>query len=255
MLYSTAGKVQVGVYIDMKWTEKYKVIAPLMDVNNIASPSAQLSYMQDSANCQMEHDGPSYNELFEKGLAFILSRITISFYAPLSVHEVIESESWACPSRGATFNRCYRLTRGGDVIAEASSAWALLDTKNEKLCRVGDIEYKYGEDAPIEPEMPARFRIPAEADMSFVAEKIVGYAEADLNGHMTNTKYPDILCSYIGDMRGRRVSGMSVNFVSEAPLGQRLNVYAGEYDGVHYVRTIREDGKTNVEAAIVLCDI
>lgn len=239
----------------MKWNEEYKIIAPLMDVNNIASVSALLSYMQDTANCQMEHDGPSYDELFNRGLAFILSRITISFYAPLRAHERIKCESWACPSRGATFNRCYRILRGEDVIAEASSAWALLDTKNERLCRVGDLEYKYGEDALVEPEMPARFRIPNEAGMKFVAKKSVGYAEADLNGHMTNTKYPDILCSYIGDMRGRRVKGMSVNFVSEAPMGQSIDVYTGEHNGIHYVRTLREDGKTNVEAAIVLCDI
>jgi acyl-ACP thioesterase len=72
-----------------------------------------------------------------------------------------------------------------------------------------------------------------------------------MNGHMNNTKYPDILCGYIGDMRGQRVVSMALSFVSEAPLHEALKVYAGSSDGVWYVRTVRANGQTNVEAEII----
>jgi len=239
----------------MKWIEHYKLGAAETDINSIASASAVLRYMQDSSNSQMMAIKPSYEELFEKGLVFVLSRITISIYSPLRAHDRFEGETWASPSKGVTFNRCYRLTKEGSIIAEAVSAWALLNVNERRLCRVNEVDIDYGEEPLLELDMPARFRIPSEVQLTLVGERMVEYADCDLNGHMNNTHYPDILASYIGDMRGRRVAKMSISFVSEAPLGESIKIYSGVLDDVYYIRTVREDGKVNVEAEIYLEEI
>lgn len=241
--------------ITMKWVEHYKLGAAETDINNIASASAVLRYMQDCANCHMEATRPSYDELYERGLAFVLSRITVSIYSALRTHDSFEGETWASPSKGATFNRCYRLTKDGSIVAEAVSAWALLNMRERRLCRVTDVELGYGEEAPLELDMATRLRIPSDVQLTLVGERIVEYADCDLNGHMNNTKYPDILCSYTAPMKGRRPSKISISFVSEAPLGESIKIYSGVLDDVYYVRTVREDGKVNVEAEIYLEEI
>ena len=71
----------------MKWTEKYKLGAAETDVNSIASPSAILRYMQDSSNSQMLALKPTYEELIDRGLSFVLSKITVSMYGTLKAHE------------------------------------------------------------------------------------------------------------------------------------------------------------------------
>ena len=38
-------------------------------------------------------------------------------------------------------------------------------------------------------------------------------------------------------------------------MGETLRVYRAYEDGVYYLRTVREDGKTNTEAEIVLAEI
>ena len=48
----------------MKQIETYRINAHDVDFNGILSPSGYLKYIQDSAYCQMEEDGPSYDELF-----------------------------------------------------------------------------------------------------------------------------------------------------------------------------------------------
>ena len=73
----------------MKWTGEYRVNANDTDFNNIVSASNLLRYMQDAANSSMEDDGLSYNELFERGYSFILSRIRLSSYAPLYSHDML----------------------------------------------------------------------------------------------------------------------------------------------------------------------
>lgn len=236
----------------MKWSGEYKVNANDVDFNNVTSTSNLLKYMQDAANCSMEDDGLSYNELFDKGYSFILSRIRISSYAPLYSHDKIVVQSWACESRGVQYNRCYRILRDDSIVAEAVSVWALVGVHDRKLHRVNELNLPYRIDDMLELDLPARFKIPEDVKLRLVGERTVEYADVDLNGHMNNTRYPDILCSHLDDgMKGQRVISMGISFNNEAPLGETLKIYAGQSDGVHYLRTLREDGMVNVEAEII----
>ncbi len=239
----------------MKWLEHYRLGAAETDINNIASASAVIRYLQDCANCHLAAVRPSYDELFERGLAFVLSRMSVVFHEELHAHDAFDCETWASGSRGVTFNRCYRITKSGAAVVEASSVWALLDTANGRPCRVSDSGADYHDEEPLELDMPTRFRIPSSPEPVKLGERLVEYADCDINGHMNNAKYPDILCGFAGDMNGRRLWRMNINFLNEAPLGERLAVYRTELDGVHYIRTLREDGLTNVEASLCFKDI
>ncbi len=236
----------------MKWMGEYKVNANDVDHNGVLSISNMLRYMQDAANCAMEEDGPSYKELFDKGYSFILSRIRLSSYKPIYSHDVLEVQTWACESRGVQFNRCYRILREGIIVAEAVSVWALVGIQDRKLHRVNEFDFAYRTDDMIELDLPARFRIPEEVSMRLVGEKTVEYADIDMNGHMNNTKYPDMICGYIEDgMKNHRIISMGISFVAEAPYHENLKVYSGMSDGVHYVRTVRGNGSVNIEAEMI----
>lgn len=236
----------------MKWSGEYTVNANDVDFNNVVSVSNMLRYMQDAANHEMEDDGLSYNELFERGYSFVLSRIRMSFYSPLYSHDKLEVQSWACESKGVQFNRCYRIIKNGVIAAEAVSVWALVGVNDRKLHRVGELEMPYVIDEMIELDLPARFKIPEDVGMHLMCERMVEFADVDMNGHMNNTHYPDILCSHLSEsMKGQRVISMGISFLSEAPLGESIKIYSGMSDGVHYVRTVKEDGHVNVEAEII----
>ena len=240
----------------MKWSGEYTVNANDVDANRIVTVSHILRYMQDAANWQMETDGLSYDELFvNRCLAFVLSKIKLSLYAPIFSHQKLTVESCACPSRGMTFQRCYRILREGMIVAEAISGWALLGVQDKKLHRVSEFGDLYGTDVPLEIDLPVRLKIPEEVQMSLVGERTVEYADIDMNGHMNNTRYPDMLCSYLDSMVGKRVISMTLHFQSEAPYGETLRVYRGVSDGTYYLRTVRENGNTNVEAEILVEDI
>lgn len=236
----------------MKWTGEYRVNANDVDVNELVSVSHVLSYMQDAAFSAMEEDGPSYQGLYESGYSFILSRIRMSLYAPLHIHDTIAVQSWACESRGVQFNRCYRILRDGVIMAEAASVWALMGIEDRRPHRVSEFDLNYRTDDMLELDLPPRFRIPEDVAMHLVGERAVEYADIDRNGHMTNTRYPDLLCSYLdGGMKGQRVISMGISFLGEAPLGRSIKFYSGQSDGVSYVRTVLEDGSPNAEAEIL----
>jgi acyl-ACP thioesterase len=218
----------------------------------VASLSALLRYMQDAACFAMEEDGPSYDDLFDRGYSFVITRLRVSVYAPIRAHDELTAETWACESRGLQFNRCYRLLRNGELVAEAVSVWAVIGVNDRRPHRVSELDLHYREDAMLELDLPARFRVPENVEMCLVGERTVEYADVDRNGHMNNTHYPDILCSYLPDrMKGQRVISMGISFVSEAPIGETLKIYTGQSDGIWYIRTVRENGSTNAEAEIM----
>ncbi|MBQ7922447.1 MAG: hypothetical protein IJ325_07715 [Clostridia bacterium] len=235
----------------MKWSGQYRVLANDIDCNQVVSATKILQFMQDAAFSQMEDNSPSYDDLFRQGLAFILSKMQLLIHAPLYSHDRITVESWACPSKGLIFQRCYRILRGEQVIAEAISAWALAGVHDRKLHRVTEVELHYGTEEPLTLDVPARIRIPADLEMKLVGEHTVQYADIDQNIHMNNTVYADMLCSCI-PMENMRVSSLHINYQTEAPLGETIRIYHGCAGGVHYFRTLCGNDSVNIEAEMVV---
>ena len=235
----------------MKYTDKHKVISQFTDKNGILKPGALIRYMQEAAANAMIADGPSYDELLERGLSFVLSKITVSIYADIYANDEIEVETWATESVRVSFNRAYRVLRDGCVVAEAVSVWALLDISRGRLIKVTDAALGYREDAPLDLEVPSKIPLPYDR-LSLVGERRVCYSDVDRNNHMNNTVYADMLCDFVFRSEVGRVSRMSISFLAEAPFGQELKVYLASDDDTYYVRTVREDGKTNIEAEVIL---
>ena len=241
----------------MIWSENKTVSPHDLDFNNILSASGALRLLQDAAYSQMYHNPPTMDDLRAEGKAFILSRVAMSLYAPVFVHEKLVSQSWACESKGFSFNRCCRLMRGEETVAELCAVWALVDTENGRLLRVEDYDQSYENEAPLTLDAPSRIRIPRDSVLSLVGEYAVSYNDVDINRHINNTNYPDILCGFLPDMTGKRVSKIGISYVHEAPLGENIKVYStgGSEDGSYFFRTVRADGQTNVEAYIELDNI
>ena len=122
----------------MIWNENKTVSPHDLDLNNILSASGVLRYLQDAAYSQMYHNPPTMDQLRAEGKIFILSRVAMSIYAPATVQEKLVSQSWACESKGFSFNRCCRLMRGEETIAELCAVWALVDADSRRLLRVED---------------------------------------------------------------------------------------------------------------------
>ncbi|MCQ2456649.1 MAG: thioesterase [Clostridia bacterium] len=238
----------------MIWKGKFTLGTAETDINDIASPSVFLRYMQDAANRQMAEFGPSYESLLGEGKSFLISRVSLRIPSVLRAHDEFESSSHAVPSKGASFERYCRISRDGETVAESAAVWALVDVKSGSILRVRDVDSDYGAEPFPDGFSPERFRIP-DGILTNVGEHVVGYADADHNGHMNNAKYPDILCSFVGSMKNRRVHKMDLRFVTEAPIGEKLSVFAGESDGFTYVRTVRQDGRVNAEARITFWEL
>jgi len=239
----------------LKFSERYLISCHDEDMRGIVKPSSALRYMQECVNSQMREMGPSNDELRREDKAFLLSRVYTELTEPLYAGDKIEAQTWSCGQKGFRFFRCHQLLKDGKVVARTYSVWALIDINEGKLIRTTEFHAGFDDDPPFDTtEMAQTFAVPHTDEMELVGTHRVCYAETDVNRHMNNTEYPDMLCDFI-DLLGKRVCYFAINFQNEAPLGEVLSVYRTTADdGSLLFRTVRGNGKTNIEAKVRLTD-
>ena len=231
------------------------LIADIHDVdhNGVVRTSSLMKYIQSAAQTQLTLNGMSYDQLKDMKRAFILSRIKMEFTEPVRAYEKLTAVTYPCDSRGYSFLRCYALEKDGVTIGRAVSIWALIDTETRALVKVNDFELGL---QTHEPHTLALSRFTMPTSIREVGTYTVNYGDVDQNCHMNNTRYPDMYSNFL-PLDGKRIRTISINYQNEAPRGEKLRVERADgIDGyTYYFRTIREDGKVNTEAEILLEDI
>ena len=217
-----------------------------VDFNGVCRVSSLMKYIQSTAQQQLTENGMSYDQLKDMHRAFIISKIRLEFTEPIYTYDRLEAETFPCVSRGYSFLRCYALYKNGEPIGRAISVWALIDTENRSLVKVGDFDLNL---STFEPwDMPiGHIRLPSS--MTKVGEYVVSYADLDRNKHINNTKYADIFASFI-PLDKKRIDSITISYVNEAKFKDKLDVFLEKSGDLYYVRTVREDGKINAEAEI-----
>ncbi len=238
----------------MKFTQRYIVKWHDTDANRLIRPSALVTYLQETANEHLIHIGISLDELRDRhGLAFILGGLSMRVYESLSSGDEIEVETWTCGERGFRHNRCFSVSRGGKTVAEATSQWALIKLVDGSLVKVEDMPYHIEPEEPITlPNLPLRLKMPPLAEMDFAGERRIVYSDIDYNGHMNNTRYPDMFCDFIPEMRESRITGLVQSFRKEAVFAHTLRVFRQKTEDGYLVCTVDEDGNVCTEALLKL---
>ena len=232
----------------MKFSQHYTVKWHDTDANRFVRPAQLLVYMQETANLQLEAAGVPLDALRdERGLAFLLSSISVRIYEPLFTRDEIDVETWVGEGHGFSYTRGFCVWRNGERVAEASSVWALMDLREKRLVRADDAPYDIEAEEIPALDLPRRLRMPREG-LEIVGERRIVYSDIDYNGHMNNTHYPDLFCDFTPDICTLRVTGLVLSFLHEAAYGHALTVERARAENGYFFRTRDEDGTVCTEA-------
>ena len=239
----------------MKFTKHYQVKWHDTDANREVRPSQILMYMQETANLQLQFHGIPLDDLRDKhGLGFILSRISVRIYEPLYAYDEIDVQTWICDSRGFSFNRCFCILKNEKIAAEAYSVWALIDIRDRRLLKVNEFEFGFVGDEPLQVDLPRRVHFPPMLPIEDAGERTIRYCDIDYNGHMNNTRYPDMLCDFVPDVFSKRVTGFTLSYLHEATFGHTLKIQRVKNQDGYWFRTTDSDGTVCLEAYLQTVD-
>ena len=235
----------------MEYRMKAEVDVHDVDFNGVAKTSSIMKYIQSAAQCQLTDGGMSYDNLKKDKRAFILSKVKLEVLKPLRAYAPLTAITYPCESRGYSFLRCYALESDGEIVARAISAWALIDTETRALVRVRDFNLGL-------PTLPQNELVLSAMKLPSTLIDVGGYGvhygDVDQNRHMNNTKYPDMYSNFL-PLQNKMIRSITISYLNEAAIGEKLRVQCCEEGGFYYFRTVRSDGKINSEAQIELCDV
>ncbi len=239
----------------MKHTERYKVKWHDTDAKRRVRPSELLVYMQETANMQfVSHKRDLDKERDNDGIAFILSKICIDIHTPLHAYEDIEVETFTCESKGFSFNRCFRILCGDELVAEALSVWALINIHDGKLMRADAYDVGFENEPVLSPSSPLRIKMPPTESFCEAGKRVIRYSDIDYNMHMNNTRYPNMLCDFMDIRDTERICGMSLSYLHEAALDDELSVLLSKVGNDYYFKTQNQEGRVCLEALVRCSD-
>jgi len=214
----------------MYFKEDYKIRCLDVDPNGNVRPTRLIRLFQETANLQMYARKPSYYELFGERKSFILTRMTAEILGQIHENDVIESRTWRAGAKAATFFRGHALYRDGEMLARAQSEWTVVDVVDGHIYKTSEIDlsnYESG-DAP-ELSIPKRFRLPKE-ELEERGGKDVFYSDGDMNRHMNNTNYADMITDFIDGIEEKELTSINFRFRKEAAVGCRIRVTGARTD-------------------------
>jgi acyl-ACP thioesterase len=224
--------------------------------------------MQETAWNALKCWGPTPEYFYKNNLAFILSKISFRYYDEIYEDDIIKVETWPNPAKSIIFPRNYRIYKENKIMAEAVSAWVLMDIKEKNILRPDDfknVSIVYDDE---ELDFTVQRRIKMPEDMSKFAEYKVACSDIDTNMHMNNAAYIDLVCNnlyaedeIISHELKKRIISLDLNYNSEARFAQVIEINKGVIvcdngETEFYMKSkIKNEEQNCFEAKIVLINL
>lgn len=192
------------------------------DSNGKLSLLALLNYFQDASTFQSEELGVGLQELYAKGLAWVVSSWQIEVERFPKLCEEIVTGTF--PNRFRMFigeRNFYMKDAKGDFLAKANSMWTLVNLKEMKpqVPPEGMIEKYTLEEKLVMEDLPRHIKIPNEQEAKRI-EATPFYVSArhlDTNNHVNNGQYIAMAMDYLP--RNLEIKRMRAEYKKPAFLG------------------------------------
>jgi acyl-ACP thioesterase len=196
-----------------------------------------------------------YDELKERNLLWVLSRMKVKIYKRPNWREEIVGKTWACGVDGPFARREFRIeNKDGELMIEAVSHWLVVDASTHRMVRINSILdlFKADPKSVIEWSTSKLGDVKADFQSDF---RDVLYSDIDLNQHVNNARYLQRIIDSMSDevIEKTEITGYEINFLNEAVLGDKLAVVRNEVaEGEDQLAAIirESDGKETVRVKL-----
>ncbi len=216
--------------------------------SNKLTNKALLGFLEDIAGKHSNMAGYGLNNIEKTGVTWVLLNWKIKVFNNPLYGETVFVKTWARDTAKFYTYRDFEVyNKNNELIAIATSKWALLDAKTMSLIKIPneviapyEIETKkvFGE----EPE-PNKIMIPNE--ISSVSNYIVQRKDIDINGHVHNVTYMDIAYEVLPEEVYNNIdcSSFEIMYKKETKLGETVKCFYSQIDNTHYIVMKTEDEK------------
>ena len=211
---------------------RFRLLSADVDADRRLRLSRLFTFLQEASIAHTTLLGMGRERTLDRGLLWIVTLQQVQVERLPVYDEEVKLLSWPGETMHLYFPRYYRMEDGaGNALLTGSALWALMDRESRKLVFPEDhgvrIEGERGE-RPL--PLPAAPKPPRGGTQEVFT---VPYSYVDLNGHMNNTRYLDLVEDRMpADLRARPVREIRAEYSGEAKLGEAVTLtYERQEDG------------------------
>ena len=216
-------------------TKKIKPRTSDFDIYDKIKLHSLLDMFQDMAGDHAKILGLGYDQFKPRNLAWVLITTKIDILKDIPYDSEVILSTWPLEKGRVDFIRDYSVSSpDGELYAIGSSKWVVIDYNTRRILRAKDIDYpgEYLNDKNYSEVEKLRIEIPS--DKEYVCSHIVSNNDLDHNGHMNNCKYMEFIYNTINIKDGKQLISMHMDFINEAMLGDKLDLYKFNYENELY---------------------
>ena len=151
------------------------------------------SLFQDIACENAEEIGCGKKVITDRGYDWVIMRVKAEFYEPIMFGDTHELYTYPY-----LFKNSFIFVRNAGIkskqnktLAKLTSMWALMDHKTRKIQVRPDVPYasEYFGDDPL--PLPNKLK---EEEVTRLYSRQMRYSDCDINGHVNNTRYIEMIC-------------------------------------------------------------
>ena len=239
--------------IPVTYTQTYTICRHDGDHHGNAKPGALLRYGQQIATMHAEAAGLNDELYAATHTAYVLAKLALHIDRTPRVDETLTVTTRPERCKRAVNKRItFFYDAAGQQVAVLDSRWVLIDTDKRLILRKHPEAFNdcWAEDVPF--ELPMKMVKAAPEDCAPAGEYTATYSRCDMNGHMNNTRYVDILCDALpwnvwdeGEVRD-----LKVYYHREVPRGESFALMQAQTGEKQYYFCGQREEKAAFEASI-----
>lgn len=240
------------------YTETMTVMNADADFRSLLKPSALLRYVEQISTDHARAFGMDDQFFKDRGVTFLVGKQALKFDRVPQRAETLTLTSRAQVSKHGSVKRITTLTDAeGKEVAMVDCRWIVASLAEGRILREPGWTVENFWNDTVEGELPLQLH-KCKNGLTSAGEWTAHYSQCDLNGHLNNAFYLDLVCDALPleVMRKGPVTFASINYHREIPMGETAEVFyapsadgwyvVGKHNGQTSFECYLEVGKTNV---------
>lgn len=210
------------------YVETVEVASGDVDYKREIKFSAMQKIFQEVASnhCRILKIG--FVDLLPHNLLWVISRVNSQFIRRPHLFEKLVVRTWPLAPSKTSIEREFEVEDAdGNIIVTATSKWCLIDKDTRKPVLYNSFEHnepKYIDRHACDYTFPDYFGQKLEEQKGITSSRFVRLSDLDLNGHMNNTIYVDLIFDVLSKEEYDKnvVEGLYIKYKKEAKFGNNI---------------------------------
>ncbi len=204
-----------------------------------------LGLFQDTSVFHGEDNGASMAEMTAEGITWVLAAWQVRLFGEAKLGDMVTPQTWAYRFRRCIGYRNFRLlSAGGEVIADASGQYALINIKTKQTENISKaLADKYTTEPDMEiRDMDIERKIPV-SDNGIAGDPIPVEAHMiDTNRHVNNLQFVTIAVGLLEKYNNFKFNRFRAEYKKQAFMGDVFYPVTSESENGYQVRLCGSDG-------------